>query len=447
MRLTCPNCAAQYEVDASVIPEDGRDVQCSTCGHTWWQTRDEGGEAAADAQPADDPVAAPAEAPEDAESAVQTDENAPAAHTAADGPEQADEPAQSAAVEAADEAPITDDAPKADEPDTIETADTPEAADTPQAAGTPDTEEAETQEKPEASGDDHKIEAAETEATHPDDTVETLDDQVAASEDDDTAEKAPTAEEIRRKEEAHARERAASDSLVAQMLGTSKPVTDDEGKDDTISPEKDAAAETRKPIDLDADEDDDEGPHTPPPGAKPRALDSAVLDVLRQEAEREAQSRGEEEPANVPDAPVTASDDAGVRQKMALVSALDDDGTEEEDGTIVGSERARNTRLPDIEEINSTLDGRGVAQAEDEDGEVAAPARRRRGFRFGFSLMMLLTVGIVLLYTYADAIVAWSPGLAGAMEAFTETVDDGRLWLDARVSNASEAMREMSEEQ
>ena len=37
MRLVCPNCDAEYEVDASVIPLTGRDVQCSNCGHTWFQ--------------------------------------------------------------------------------------------------------------------------------------------------------------------------------------------------------------------------------------------------------------------------------------------------------------------------------------------------------------------------------------------------------------------------
>lgn len=37
MRLVCPNCDAEYEVDASVIPENGRDVQCSNCGHAWFQ--------------------------------------------------------------------------------------------------------------------------------------------------------------------------------------------------------------------------------------------------------------------------------------------------------------------------------------------------------------------------------------------------------------------------
>lgn len=37
MRLICPNCGAQYEVADDVIPTAGRDVQCSNCGHTWFE--------------------------------------------------------------------------------------------------------------------------------------------------------------------------------------------------------------------------------------------------------------------------------------------------------------------------------------------------------------------------------------------------------------------------
>jgi predicted Zn finger-like uncharacterized protein len=37
MRLICPNCGAQYEVDSGLIPPAGRDVQCSNCGHGWFQ--------------------------------------------------------------------------------------------------------------------------------------------------------------------------------------------------------------------------------------------------------------------------------------------------------------------------------------------------------------------------------------------------------------------------
>jgi predicted Zn finger-like uncharacterized protein len=41
MRLVCPNCDAEYEIDDSAIPRDGRDVQCSNCGHAWFQTHPE----------------------------------------------------------------------------------------------------------------------------------------------------------------------------------------------------------------------------------------------------------------------------------------------------------------------------------------------------------------------------------------------------------------------
>ncbi|MBL3597381.1 zinc-ribbon domain-containing protein [Rhodovulum sulfidophilum] len=35
--MTCPKCGAQYEVDEAVIPDEGRDVQCSNCNHIWFQ--------------------------------------------------------------------------------------------------------------------------------------------------------------------------------------------------------------------------------------------------------------------------------------------------------------------------------------------------------------------------------------------------------------------------
>ena len=36
MRLTCPSCGAVYEVPDDAIPEGGRDVQCTNCGHGWF---------------------------------------------------------------------------------------------------------------------------------------------------------------------------------------------------------------------------------------------------------------------------------------------------------------------------------------------------------------------------------------------------------------------------
>lgn len=72
MRLNCPNCNAQYEVPDDVIPEDGRDVQCSNCGKTWFQvaagkeTGDERDPASQSALPEPDPEPELAPEPEPA---------------------------------------------------------------------------------------------------------------------------------------------------------------------------------------------------------------------------------------------------------------------------------------------------------------------------------------------------------------------------------------------
>lgn len=62
MRITCPNCGAQYEVPAEVIPQDGRDVQCSNCGVTWFQAHPE--RSLAEAEPLAEADAPEPESPE-----------------------------------------------------------------------------------------------------------------------------------------------------------------------------------------------------------------------------------------------------------------------------------------------------------------------------------------------------------------------------------------------
>ncbi len=65
MRLICPNCGAQYEVADDVIPEGGRDVQCSNCGHAWFEEpgASEKDEAVAMQQAEQSPAAPPASPP------------------------------------------------------------------------------------------------------------------------------------------------------------------------------------------------------------------------------------------------------------------------------------------------------------------------------------------------------------------------------------------------
>ena len=85
MQLVCPNCSARYEIDASMIPDEGRDVQCSNCGHTWFELPP---------PPADFAEARPEE------EAVEVDE------PQTDEPEADDAPSQAArAIAAATEGP------------------------------------------------------------------------------------------------------------------------------------------------------------------------------------------------------------------------------------------------------------------------------------------------------------------------------------------------------
>jgi predicted Zn finger-like uncharacterized protein len=64
MRLTCPDCAAQYEVPETAIPAGGRDVQCAACGATWMQQRPEAAPAAEGPGPAEPDAVTPTPPPQ-----------------------------------------------------------------------------------------------------------------------------------------------------------------------------------------------------------------------------------------------------------------------------------------------------------------------------------------------------------------------------------------------
>ena len=45
MIITCPNCNKQFKIDNSLIPDDGRDLQCGSCNHIWfYKIEEENGE-------------------------------------------------------------------------------------------------------------------------------------------------------------------------------------------------------------------------------------------------------------------------------------------------------------------------------------------------------------------------------------------------------------------
>ena len=41
MIITCPSCTKHFEVNANMIPENGKLVQCGSCNHTWFYKKDE----------------------------------------------------------------------------------------------------------------------------------------------------------------------------------------------------------------------------------------------------------------------------------------------------------------------------------------------------------------------------------------------------------------------
>ena len=41
MIITCPNCNKQFKIDNSLIPDEGRDLQCGSCNHVWFYNVEE----------------------------------------------------------------------------------------------------------------------------------------------------------------------------------------------------------------------------------------------------------------------------------------------------------------------------------------------------------------------------------------------------------------------
>lgn len=111
MRLICPNCSAQYEIDATLIPDEGRDVQCSNCGHTWFELPPAPPAFAEDAQE-DAPEPSEMEASEAPEPAVEESADDPAPEDSWVEPEEEPEPVHDAEPEPEPEPEVAEAAPE-----------------------------------------------------------------------------------------------------------------------------------------------------------------------------------------------------------------------------------------------------------------------------------------------------------------------------------------------
>ena len=321
MRLICPNCSAQYEIDVNLIPDEGRDVQCSNCGHTWFE------------------LPPPAEA------------------TGADN--------------------VSDDAPSPEEFDAPE----PEPAD--------DFEEAEPQSN-----------AAKAIA--------------AATED--------VAEDIQTENEPFADTEDPFAAAASEFTPTEKPKDDDRTDDSQDNESSDK--------DNDDDVDIDLAAIAPTTLKARRPSDAADIDLLREEAERELTQRRappsealeSQTDLGLEDLTNRKSPSRALRARMARSSGSENTFEDTAPTTEADYQAPQRDLLPDIDEINSTLN--------QNDGSAATQAAGRSGFRLGFGMILLLCVVAILAYAFAPQIANAVPGSEGLLLRFVDLANQLRDWID-----------------
>jgi predicted Zn finger-like uncharacterized protein len=190
-------------------------------------------------------------------------------------------------------------------------------------------------------------------------------------------------------------------------------------------------------------------------GLRRRSLDDTVLEVLREEAAREAAVRRAEAPPPIevqtdlglappPPPPLLApSVFLAARERFADLSVSSDELTSEDDMQPLPA--SRRELFPDIEEINSTLRASSDPRGDESEAETETYVEAdRRGFRTGFVMIILIAVLLSLLYAMAPRIVAAVPASEGAMQAYVDGVDWARLGVDAALQSAIQSLRSLS---
>lgn len=371
MRLVCPNCGAQYEVDDRVIPEGGRDVQCSSCGHAWYQ------------MPANTDTGEEVE-PDEAAEALEADEEAaeleaesePDLEPEARPAEVAGSVAEPAAPELQAEGTAPESKPEPEpEPETAEP-ETPE----------PETTEPETTEPeggtPRLSGDGAEAEAEKTGAVSADEEGEEAEEGgEVTSPAAGVAGAAPPRRELDQNLRAILQEEMARE-MAARAAGT--------------------ATET--------------SPATSPPPADTENAEAAA-DTGAQPAETPAPATGpgDEGTPDIGPAPTSPHEDEGVFAAAPSAAAA------------VSDKAPRKNVFPDIEEINSTLDTHGPA----EEFEEEIPSEGGGGFGRAFFAIIFIAALALALYAVAPKLAASVPALEPALSGYVDAVNGARAWLDS----------------
>ncbi len=372
MRLICPNCGAQYEVDDRVIPENGRDVQCSACGHGWYQMRKD--------------LVVSSEEELDASAAEPEAEPAPEAE-----PSTEPEPETAAAAESEPEAEFAPDLGDEAEEDTVSDLDEP-IVDAPEYGG-----EDRFDEQPEPEFEDESVDQpAEEDEAAPDETPE---DETAEIDTQDDAEP----------------EGDAPDK-VSQGEGDEELQDESEEDDETSTP----IVPARPPRSIDE-------------GIRSVLREEAQREMEARESERGRSPEPMEIQSDLGLDAGDSSDEARRREaraRMAKMRGLDDEPPEADfDMANEAPEpRAQGRDLfPDIEEINSTLDSHETSDASgaEEDEEVS-----KRGFGRGFFLVIFLAALLLTLYLIAPQLAEKVPALKPALVVYVDMMNALRAMFD-----------------
>lgn len=371
MRLICPNCSAQYEIDASLIPDEGRDVQCSNCGHTWFELP---------------PVpAAFADAPQPEEVATETSEDQ--ADTSEVEAEEAidaqgdEEPEEQDAESKAEAEPVPEPEPEPEperEPE-------PEPASESELEAEPETE---TEREPEQEPGDAVAAAANVE------------------------------------DEEDAREKEGPSTAARAIAAASEHVEEDTPAEDPFAAAAAAGAalKRRRPVDeetlniLREEADRELAKRRAPPSAPLETQTDMPLDEVR----------GRATPSRALRARMARSDDEVERDKAKPKKAgkpADPRVKSAEDGY----EAPRRDLLPDIDEINSSLKSRKNRVEAGPETE----ADERKAFRSGFLIMVVLAALMIFAYAWAPAIASAVPSLEGPLLVYVDWANGVRDWIDA----------------
>ena len=158
------------------------------------------------------------------------------------------------------------------------------------------------------------------------------------------------------------------------------------------------------------------------------AVDDSVLAILREEADREARARHAEAARAI-----ETQTELGIEQVMPVASKVPE--VVAEDPALM----ARRARLPDVEEINSTLRPSEVV-SDDGAQNMETMEEGRSSFRSGFLMVMTLAILGAAVYGSADAIADAVPSLAGVLKGYVGFVDSMRLQLDGLMQSATVAI-------